>query len=96
MKMYQKGKKRCVACNGSGWYDNCDKNGNPIPCGACNGTGYEIVGNIKKKINKTIKIEFTEEEIFEILDDYYGDVDEEDFALETWTEEEIKNAIVNR
>ena len=45
--------------------------------------------------NKTIKIEFTEEEIFEILDDYYGDVDEEDFALETWTKEEIKNAIVN-
>ena len=46
--------------------------------------------------NKTIKIEFTEEEVFEILEDYYGDVEEEDFDIETWTEEEIKNAIVNR
>ena len=52
-------------------------------------------GDKTMKNNKTIKIEFTEEEIFETLDDYYGDVDEEDFALETWTKEEIKNAIVN-
>lgn len=44
----------------------------------------------------TIKIEFTEEEIFEILDNYYGDVDEENFVFETWTEEEIKTAILNR
>lgn len=34
-------KERCSACNGSGWYDACDKNGNPIPCGACDGTGFE-------------------------------------------------------
>lgn len=32
---------RCSACNGSGWYDNCDKHGNPIPCGACNRTGLK-------------------------------------------------------
>lgn len=29
--------KPCVACNGSGFYDN---NGGP-KCGACNGTGKE-------------------------------------------------------
>lgn len=34
-------KERCTACNGSGWYDACDKKGNPIPCGACSGTGFE-------------------------------------------------------
>ena len=28
-------KKKCTACNGSGYYDH---NGSP-PCGACNGTG---------------------------------------------------------
>ena len=30
---------RCVACNGSGWYDSTDSKGRPIPCGACEGTG---------------------------------------------------------
>ena len=34
-----KSKKKCTACNGSGWYDSCDKKGSPIPCGGCNGTG---------------------------------------------------------
>ena len=34
-------KKICTACNGSGWYDNCDKYGKSIPCGACDGTGRE-------------------------------------------------------
>lgn len=29
--------KKCVACNGSGYYDN---NGSPT-CGACDGTGVE-------------------------------------------------------
>lgn len=29
----------CVACNGSGWYDNTDHHGNSIPCGGCEGTG---------------------------------------------------------
>lgn len=29
----------CTACSGSGWYDCCDKNGNSIPCGGCNGFG---------------------------------------------------------
>lgn len=29
--------RKCVACNGSGRYDN---NGSP-PCGACDGTGKE-------------------------------------------------------
>lgn len=45
---------------------------------------------------KTIKIEFTEEEVFEILDDYYGNIDDENYDFETWTEEEIKTAILNR
>lgn len=35
-------KERCTACNGSGWYDACDKAGNPIPCGACDGSGFEV------------------------------------------------------
>lgn len=43
----------------------------------------------------TTTIEFTEEEIFEILDSYYGDVDEEHFCIDTWTAEEIKVAITN-
>lgn len=30
----------CSACNGSGWYDSVDKDGNNIKCGACNGKGY--------------------------------------------------------
>lgn len=30
---------RCIACNGSGYYDH---NGSP-PCSACNGTGKERV-----------------------------------------------------
>ena len=35
------GKKmiKCSACNGSGWYDELDLNGNHIPCGACHGIG---------------------------------------------------------
>lgn len=36
--------ERCTACSGSGWYDSCDKNGNPIRCGACEGTGFESGG----------------------------------------------------
>ena len=45
---------------------------------------------------KTITIEFDEEEVFDILSDYYGLEDNEDFAFDTWTEEEIKTAITNR
>jgi len=46
---YVKGWKleTCVACNGSGYYDN----GNPNPpCGACEGTGKY---RVKPKIIKT-------------------------------------------
>ncbi len=32
-------REKCVACNGSGHYDN---DGAP-PCGACNGRGYELL-----------------------------------------------------
>jgi hypothetical protein len=35
-------KEKCTACNGSGWYDACDKKGRPIKCGACDGTGYSV------------------------------------------------------
>jgi hypothetical protein len=31
----------CSACDGSGWYDSCDKHGNPIKCSACRGTGIK-------------------------------------------------------
>jgi len=31
--------ERCCACNGSGWYDNLDRYGRHIKCGACKGTG---------------------------------------------------------
>lgn len=31
--------KTCTACNGSGYYDRLDKNGNGIKCDNCNGTG---------------------------------------------------------
>jgi len=35
--------ERCCACNGSGWYDNLDRWGRHIKCGACRGTGkYEV------------------------------------------------------
>ena len=40
-KQYKEDKRICIACSGSGWYDNCDKQGNPILCGACDGTGYK-------------------------------------------------------
>lgn len=33
--------RRCGACMGSGWYDNTDSKGRPIPCGACDGTGKD-------------------------------------------------------
>ena len=35
------GKKmiKCSACNGSGYYDELDLNGNHIPCGACHRIG---------------------------------------------------------
>ena len=29
----------CTACSGSGYYDACDKEGEPIKCGCCEGTG---------------------------------------------------------
>ena len=32
--------KYCIACMGSGWYDNTI-NGKQPKCGACNGTGKE-------------------------------------------------------
>jgi len=33
--------KKCLACNGSGWYDSYDfKRNRPIPCGSCNNTGW--------------------------------------------------------
>ena len=31
--------KTCVACSGSGWWDNLDRKGRQIPCGACDGKG---------------------------------------------------------
>ena len=31
----------CTACNGSGWYDNCDKKGRATPCSSCEGNGRE-------------------------------------------------------
>ena len=34
-------KEKCAACNGSGWYDRCDEDGNSIKCSSCNGTGEE-------------------------------------------------------
>lgn len=37
--VYKKKLIICVACNGSGWYDNTDQYGNSIPCGSCEGTG---------------------------------------------------------
>lgn len=37
----KKEKEICMACYGTGWYDNCDKKGKPIPCGACQGTGVQ-------------------------------------------------------
>ena len=33
--------RNCSACNGSGYYDSCDKKGRPIRCGSCEGTGKE-------------------------------------------------------
>lgn len=38
---YKNYEQKCISCNGSGWYDNTDENGNSIPCGACDGTGLE-------------------------------------------------------
>jgi hypothetical protein len=29
----------CVACVGSGYYDDLDRRGRPIKCGSCSGTG---------------------------------------------------------
>lgn len=37
--LYKKKLVICTACNGSGWYDSCDENGNSIPCGSCDGQG---------------------------------------------------------
>ena len=34
-------KKRCCACNGSGYYDSVDRHGNSVKCCSCGGTGYE-------------------------------------------------------
>lgn len=31
----------CKACNGSGYYDDCDSRGNSIKCDCCNGNGKE-------------------------------------------------------
>lgn len=31
--------ENCIACNGSGYYDSLDKNGNSIKCDNCNGLG---------------------------------------------------------
>lgn len=44
---------------------------------------------------KTISIELDEDQVQEILEDYYGLFIEE-FDLEVWTKEEIKTAIINR
>lgn len=35
------GKPACTACSGSGWYDQLDENGCNVPCGSCDGTGYQ-------------------------------------------------------
>lgn len=33
----------CMACNGSGYYDNTNRRGNTPKCGSCDGTGKERV-----------------------------------------------------
>lgn len=44
--------RRCVACGGSGYYDD---NGSP-PCGSCRGSGYNNIRNFKlKKAKQDIK-----------------------------------------
>lgn len=35
-------KRKCAACNGSGYYDSADEHGHPIFCDSCNGSGYEV------------------------------------------------------
>lgn len=40
-------------------------------------------------------VEFDEDEVLQIVEEYYGD-QEEEFSLDAWTEEEIKCAILNR
>lgn len=41
-KNYDQSKRdnRCVACAGSGWYDDT-RHGGPVKCGSCGGTGQE-------------------------------------------------------
>lgn len=36
-----KEKKACIACNGSGYYDSLDSEGNVMICGSCGGTGID-------------------------------------------------------
>lgn len=51
-------KHRCVACNGTGYYDAYDKKGNLIPCSACGGSGIEQAKSEEsiKKLYKLIEI----------------------------------------
>lgn len=35
------GPRDCIACAGSGYYDDTDSKGRPIPCASCKGTGRE-------------------------------------------------------
>lgn len=37
--IYKKKLVLCIACNGSGWYDNTRPDGSSIPCGSCDGKG---------------------------------------------------------
>jgi len=43
-----------------------------------------------------ININFTEEEIRLILEEYYGKIDDDEFCLDNWDKREIKTAILNR
>ena len=41
-----------------------------------------------------VQIDFTEDEVLEILKDYYGEIEE--FYIDAWSKEEIKIAILNK
>lgn len=41
-----------------------------------------------------VQIDFTEDEVLKILEDYYGEMEEP--YIDAWSKEEIKIAILNR
>lgn len=44
---------------------------------------------------ETTQIEFSEDEVYEILEGYYGGIERDKFILDMWSMEEIKTAITN-